>query len=120
MTMARPAFRITSSAPGSDLAGETAAALAASSIYFRQQLDYHYADSCLEHAKQILDFADKYRGKYTESIPAEGFYNSWNGYNDELVWGAAWVAKATADKYRGKYTESIPAEGFYNSWNGYN
>jgi len=110
MTMARPAFRITSSAPGSDLAGETAAALAASSIYFRQQMDYHYADNCLEHAKQILDFADKYRGKYTESIPAEGFYNSWNGYNDELVWGAAWVAKATGDQADIDKAESLYAE----------
>merc|ERR1712025_76693 len=25
------------------------------------------------------------------------FYNSWSGYNDELVWGALWLYKATGD-----------------------
>jgi endoglucanase len=110
MTMARPAFKITSSAPGSDLAGETAAALAASAIYFRNQLDYAYAENCLNHAKQLLDFADKYRGKYTDAIPAGGFYESWSGYNDELVWAAAWVAKATGDQADIDKAESLYTE----------
>lgn len=108
--MARPAFRITSSEPGSDLAAETAAALAASSIYFRNQMDYAYADNCLTHAKQLMDFADKYRGKYTDAIPAGGFYESWSGYNDELVWGAAWIAKATGDQADIDKAESLYAE----------
>jgi endoglucanase len=34
MTMARPAFAVSTSNPGSDVAGETAAALAAGSIAF--------------------------------------------------------------------------------------
>merc|ERR1712123_415936 len=110
MTMDRPAFRITSSGPGSDLAGETAAALAASSIYFRNQLDYSYADNCLSHAKQLLDFADKYRGKYTDTIPAGGFYESWSGYNDEIVWGAAWIAKATGEQADIDRAESLYTE----------
>ena len=37
MTMARPAYAITADKPGSDLAGETAAALAAGSIAFRKK-----------------------------------------------------------------------------------
>ena len=37
-------------------------------------------------------------GTYTEAIPAGDFYKSWNGYNDELVWGAAWVAKASGEQ----------------------
>ncbi len=35
MTMARPAWAITTTAPGSELAGETAAAMAAASILFK-------------------------------------------------------------------------------------
>jgi endoglucanase len=35
MTMARPALLISASAPGSELAGETAAAMAAASILFK-------------------------------------------------------------------------------------
>jgi endoglucanase len=35
MAKDRPAFKITTSAPGSELAGETAAAMAAASILFK-------------------------------------------------------------------------------------
>ena len=30
-------------------------------------------------------------------VNVQPFYNSWSGYNDELVWGWAWVARATRD-----------------------
>jgi endoglucanase len=97
MQMARPAFRITSSCPGSDLAGETAAAMAASSMVFRPT-DPGYADTLLMHAQQLYNFADNFRGKYSDCISdAAGFYNSWSGFNDELVWGAIWLYRATND-----------------------
>jgi len=97
MTMARPAFSITSSSPGSELAGETAAALASSAIFYRMVGMEADADECLAHAKKLYEFADTYRGMYIDAIPAEGFYNDWGGYNDEIVWAAAWVAMATGD-----------------------
>jgi endoglucanase len=97
MQMERPSAKIDAAHPGSDLAGETAAALAAMSMVFRAG-DAAYADKLLTHAKQLYDFADKYRGKYTDAIPgAQAFYNSWSGFNDELVWGAAWLYMATKD-----------------------
>ncbi len=61
MTMSRPAFSITAGAPGSDLAGETAAALAAASIYFKAMGNASYAATCLTHAQQLLDFAVNYQ-----------------------------------------------------------
>src|SRR5215813_15624934 len=67
MQMTRPAARITASCPGSDLAGETAAAMAASSMVFRQT-DPGYADTLLMHARQLYDFADNFRGKYSDCI----------------------------------------------------
>ena len=95
MQMARPAFKISSTCPGSDLAGETAAALAAASIAFRPT-DPTYANTLLAHARQLYTFADTFRGKYSDCITdASGFYNSWSGYNDELVWGAIWMYRAT-------------------------
>ena len=95
MQMARPSLRITTSCPGSDLAGETAAALAAASIAFRPT-DPTYANTLLTHARQLYTFADTFRGKYSDCITdAAGFYNSWSGYNDELVWGAIWLYRAT-------------------------
>ena len=47
-----------------------------------------------------LSIADHlfHEGKYTDTIPAGGFYESWSGYNDEIVWAAAWIAKATGDQ----------------------
>lgn len=95
MQMARPSFRITTSCPGSDLAGETAAALAAASIAFRPT-DPSYANTLLTHARQLYSFADNFRGKYSDCITdAASFYNSWSGFNDELVWGAIWLYRAT-------------------------
>ena len=61
-SMNRPVFSITSSCAGSDLAGETAAALASSAIWFSLLGEQDYADQCLQHARTLFDFADKYRG----------------------------------------------------------
>ncbi|MFW5765807.1 MAG: glycoside hydrolase family 9 protein [Coleofasciculus sp.] len=95
MTMERPAYKIDRSNPGSDLAGEAAASLAAASIVFRG-VDEAYADTLLQNAEQLYDFADQYRGTYTDAIPDAGqFYNSFSGFQDELVWGATWLHKAT-------------------------
>ncbi|HYD41894.1 MAG TPA: glycoside hydrolase family 9 protein [Anaeromyxobacter sp.] len=97
MQMARPSAKITAACPGSDAAGETAAALAAASIAFRPT-NAAYADTLLTHAKQLYTFADTYRGKYSDCFPGvSGFYNSWSGYNDELAWGAIWLYRATND-----------------------
>ena len=106
----RPAFKIDEAHPGSDLAAEAAAALASSSMLFRAG-DAAYADKLLQHAKELYDFADKYRGRYSDAITdAADFYKSWSGYIDELVWGASWLYIATGDtKYLTK------AEGLFDS-----
>ncbi|HZO75425.1 MAG TPA: glycoside hydrolase family 9 protein [Ktedonobacteraceae bacterium] len=97
MQMARPAYKIDESCPGSDLAGETAAAMASASMVF-QSTDPTYASTLLTHAKQLYSFADNFRGKYDSCITAaSGFYTSFSGYNDELVWGAIWLYLATND-----------------------
>ncbi len=103
MTMERPAYKIDRQNPGSDLAAESAAALASASIAFKTA-DPDYADRLLTNAKQLFEFADQYRGKYSDSITdARSFYNSWSGYIDELVWGATWLYKATGEqKYLNK------------------
>lgn len=52
MTTPRTSFKIDNQHPGSDLAGETAAALAAASIAFRAS-DASYSNKLLDHAKQV-------------------------------------------------------------------
>jgi endoglucanase len=110
MQMARPAYKIDASCPGSDLAGETAAAMAASSIVF-QATDATYASTLLTNAEHLYAFADAYRGKYDACIAAaSGYYNSYSGYNDELVWGALWLYMATNDA-----TYLTKAENYYSN-----
>ncbi|WP_255306301.1 glycoside hydrolase family 9 protein [Streptomyces sp. Wb2n-11] len=97
MPMARPAYKIDASCPGSDLAGQTAAAMASSSMVFKDS-DPAYAGKLITHAKQLYAFADTYRGKYSDCITdVKSYYNSWSGYHDELVWGAIWLHRATGD-----------------------
>ncbi|NYI03488.1 glycoside hydrolase family 9 protein [Allostreptomyces psammosilenae] len=96
MQMERPAYKVDASCPGSDVAGETAAAMASSSLLFRED-DPAYADELVRHAEELYRFADTYRGEYSDCVPVGAFYNSWSGYQDELVWGAYWLYKATGD-----------------------
>ncbi|CAL4903442.1 unnamed protein product [Urochloa decumbens] len=108
MSTSRQAFRIDPQNPGSDLAGETAAAMAAASLVFRSAYP-GYANLLLEHAKQLFAFADKYRGKYDASIPvARNYYGSFSGYGDELLWAAAWLYEATEE---GCYLEYLARNG---------
>eukprot|EP00095_Tigriopus_kingsejongensis_P011273 maker-scaffold14_size734282-snap-gene-0.11 protein:Tk11273 transcript:maker-scaffold14_size734282-snap-gene-0.11-mRNA-1 annotation:"NwEG" len=63
---------------------------------YAQDSDPTYALTLLDHAISIYNFADTYRGKYSDSVAdADEFYQSYGGFNDELVWGAAWLYKAT-------------------------
>ncbi|TYK24077.1 Glyco_hydro_9 domain-containing protein [Cucumis melo var. makuwa] len=84
MTTSRQAYKIDENNPGSDVAGETAAAMAAAAILF--------------------EFGDKYRGKYDESIEVvKGYYPSASGYMDELLWAAMWLHKASGKEEYLKY-----------------
>uniref|UniRef100_A0A0D9WNV0 Endoglucanase n=1 Tax=Leersia perrieri TaxID=77586 RepID=A0A0D9WNV0_9ORYZ len=95
MTTSRQAYKVDRDRPGSDVAGETAAAMAAASIVFREA-NPHYAHLLLHHAQQLFEFADKYRGKYDSSIAeVKSYYASVSGYHDELLWAALWLQRAT-------------------------
>jgi endoglucanase len=115
MPMARPAYKIDATCGGSELAAETAAAMAASSMVFRPT-DPAYANTLLTHAKQLYTFADTVRKMYHECIiDATSFYRSWSGYSDELVWGAIWLYRATGDdSYLAKAEAGYDAQGNEN------
>nr|BAA31326.1 salivary cellulase [Reticulitermes speratus] len=117
MTMSRPAYKIDTSKPGSDLAAETAAALAATAIAYKSA-DATYSNNLITHAKQLFDFANNYRGKYSDSITdAQNFYAS-GDYKDELVWAAAWLYRATNDNTYLTKAESLYNEFGLGNWNG--
>ena len=56
MTTSRQAYRIDPSNPGSDLAGESAAAMAAAALAFRHN-NPSYANELLTHAQQVLSLS---------------------------------------------------------------
>ena len=114
ITYEYPSYKVTSSAPGTEVSAETAASLAAASILFKN-VDSTYSSKLLEHAKEIYDFADKNRGDYTKAVPVQDFYATFSGYNDELAWGAAWLYRATGDEeYHDKFKTIADAQ--YESW----
>jgi len=109
MTMQRPAFKLDPSKPGTEVAGEAAAAMAAASLLFRAD-DPAYAAKLILHARSLFAFADQHRGTYVNSIPdARNYYNSYSGYYDELVWAAAWLYRATGENHY-----LVKAEALYN------
>lgn len=105
--MARPTYKIDTTCPGTELAAENSAAMASSSILFRQYGDTEYADLLVDKAEKLFDFANSYRGKYSDCLKAASpFYTSVNGNQDELVWGAIWLHKAKQaqnNNYSGDY-----------------
>ncbi|CAM6091537.1 unnamed protein product [Calypogeia fissa] len=104
MTTSRQAYKVDASNPGSEVAAETAAAMAAASIAF-SSADPSYSSTLLTHAKELFTFADTYRGHYDDAIPiVKNYYPSGpSGYNDELLWAAVWLFEATNDNYYLQY-----------------
>ena len=96
MTMNRPVYKITKDEPGSCVAGEAAAALAAASVVFAGS-DKAYSELCLKHARSLFKFANETRSDsgYTA---ANGFYTSNSGFFDELSWAGTWLYIATNEK----------------------
>lgn len=112
MDTPRSVYFVTPSKPGSDVAAETAAALAAASLVFRSS-DPAYATKLLSTARVVYDFAAQHLGAYSDSLGSVTcpFYCSYSGYQDELLWGAAWLFHATNEI---KYLNIVNAHGTGN------
>ncbi|KAK3017930.1 hypothetical protein RJ639_004019 [Escallonia herrerae] len=109
MTERRPSTQANISYPGSEVAAETAAAMASASLVFKK-VNSTYSKNLLRHAQELFRFADTYRGSYSISIPqVQNYYNS-SGYEDELLWAASWLYHATEDqlylRYKGNCLEA--------------
>lgn len=67
-TEKRPIVQVNMSFPGTEVAAETAAAMASASMVFKK-IDFTYSSMLLMHAQQLFILADTYRGSYSVSIP---------------------------------------------------
>ncbi|GMJ07564.1 glycosyl hydrolase 9A4 [Hibiscus trionum] len=103
----RPVLEINDNTPGSEIAGETSAAMAASSMVFRR-FDAPYARQLLNKAKMLFEFAKEHTHTFDGECP---FYCSFSGFHDELSWAAAWLYTATHSGTYLKYIveETVPA-----------
>ncbi|KAK9066791.1 hypothetical protein SSX86_014114 [Deinandra increscens subsp. villosa] len=112
MDTARTVYSVSKTKPGSDVAAETAAALAAASLVFRK-VDRPYSKLLLRTAKSVFQFAAQYRGSYSDSLGSAvcPFYCSYSGYKDELLWGAAWLLRATKDVSYRNFIDSLGSYG---------
>uniref|UniRef100_A0A7R9VEF4 Endoglucanase n=1 Tax=Pseudictyota dubia TaxID=2749911 RepID=A0A7R9VEF4_9STRA len=93
--MTRPSYKVDAGNPGSTVAAGTALSFALASIIFETR-DPPYAQTCLNHAEELFDFAynTKSDAGYRE---ATGFYNSFSGFWDEISAAAAWLYVKTED-----------------------
>lgn len=84
--MNRPCYKVDSNNPGSTVTAEAAASLALCAIVF-ENVDKSFSDECKNHAISLYNFSEKYKSDsgYTA---ANGFYNSWSGFYDELSWAS--------------------------------
>lgn len=113
MAEKRPLYQINSSSPGSDVAAETAAAMASASLVFKS-INPTYSSLLLKHAQQLFTFADHNRGFYSVSIPqVQKYYNS-TEFGDELLWAASWLFHATADQTYLDYVDGENGKSFAN------
>ncbi|CAL9095371.1 unnamed protein product [Musa acuminata var. zebrina] len=104
MKTPRTLYKIDEHTPGTEIAAETAAAMAASSIVFRNH-NRTYSRQLLNKAKLLYEFARNHKGTFDGECP---FYCSYSGYNDELLWAASWLYIATK---KIKYQKHITQEG---------
>ncbi|KAK7481399.1 hypothetical protein BaRGS_00027355 [Batillaria attramentaria] len=97
MTMPRPCIKIGFERPGSDVAGETAAALAAGALVFKDKGDIQYAAKLLETAQSIYRFATENRGRFSD-FPDERLGYSSSSDKDEMCEAGVWLYRATGDE----------------------
>eukprot|EP00002_Diphylleia_rotans_P007634 TRINITY_DN17294_c0_g1_i1.p1 TRINITY_DN17294_c0_g1~~TRINITY_DN17294_c0_g1_i1.p1 ORF type:complete len:548 (-),score=113.39 TRINITY_DN17294_c0_g1_i1:66-1709(-) len=106
----RPTYTVDARRPGSEVSGQTAAAMAAISVVLRKHRPSSsaFADDLLNRAKQLYAFAVKYPNSINNLNPSrqphvfpqvgngQEFYWSYSGFQDEVAWAATWLHVAGA------------------------
>ncbi|XP_028802529.1 endoglucanase 9-like [Neltuma alba] len=111
MDAVRTVYWVSHDKPGSEVAGEIAAALTAASIVFHRA-DPAYSRIILRTAKKVFKFALKYQGSYNSSLGSAvcPSYCSYNGCKDELLRGAAWLFRTPNSIYYNKLIKNLGAD----------
>ncbi len=100
--------------PGSDVAGDAAAALALMYLNYKDR-DKEYAEKCLTYAKDLYTFGMTYRG----NSKAQSYYLP-RTYLDELMWGSIWLYVATNDNTYMENVDKLMVEKGITGGNSFN
>ncbi len=94
--MERRAFFLTGEKPQTDYVVSAAASLAANYLNFKET-DAAYAEESLDYAKALFSFAQTHPKELSDNADGpKGYYRS-EKWEDDYVWAAAWLYKATED-----------------------
>lgn len=94
--MERPAFFLTGDKPQTDYVVSAAASLAVNYLNFKDT-DAAYAEKSLDYAKALFTFAQTHDKELSDNADGpKGYYRS-EKWEDDYVWAAAWLYKATED-----------------------
>ncbi|RUP51631.1 Six-hairpin glycosidase-like protein [Jimgerdemannia flammicorona] len=115
------ALYVTPQEPSSEITGESAAAMAAASVLFKDT-NPAYAATLLNHSRVLYNFAKTYPGTYnnnTKFALAKEWYPS-SQFQDEIAWAAAWLYIATNEKaYLNDSITYYNNQSTQDSWNEY-
>ncbi|VAI54677.1 unnamed protein product [Triticum turgidum subsp. durum] len=94
MDTPRDVHAVSASAPGSDVAGETAAALAAASVVFRAA-DPAYSRRLVAAARDVMALAWRHQGKYSDHVGGGvgNYYPSYSGYKVQFKYHTVQVQR---------------------------
>ncbi len=108
-TFTRTTYWADSSHPSGDASGQMAAALAASSLAFRNNGNTAYADECLKYAQALQEFTKKYPAATYDGVGS--MYASGQTV-DDVAWAEVWCQLAANDgKLPSSYTPSYVLTG---------
>lgn len=112
-TMTRTTYWADASHPSADASGEMAAALASSSLAFKDK-DPEYAAKCLKYANALSEFTKKYPSATYDGVG--NMYPS-GSQKDDIAWAELWCALANnGGTLPSSYTPTyqITQDGCYN------
>lgn len=112
-TMTRTTYWADASHPSADASGEMAAALASSSLAFKDK-DPEYAAECLKYANALSEFTKKYPSATYDGV---GSMYASGSQKDDIAWAELWCALANnGGTLPSSYTPTyqITQNGCYN------
>ncbi|MBR1529108.1 MAG: glycoside hydrolase family 9 protein [Oscillospiraceae bacterium] len=118
--MARPAYFATEALPTTDDVSEAAAALAVNYLNFKDT-DKKYAETCLDYAKALFNFAAENEKKVGQGADGpESFYTS-SKWEDDFSFAACWLYLITENHWYLEqciqYVDYYAPPGYVLCWN---